>query len=238
MWTEKRQYLLQVAAMDKAQQAEANVNSAKLEKEINQLEKELSEGSELFSKNFDKENFNWKSVKKSLKDNQYAVEMLRFRYFDKTFTDSVIYAALILSNKSDKGPQTVILPNGKSMESRFIKYYRNVIINKTDEDDYSYNAFWQPLKAHIKDGAKVYVSNEGVYNELNLESLKSSDGSYVIDKNVIAVVSNTKDIIVKEHKKTEAASKAVFFGNPTLYAKAGASNPISQLPGTETEVKW
>lgn len=236
LWTEKKQYLLQVAAMDKDQQSANKVNIGRLEKEINQLEKDLSEGSEMFSKNYDNDEANWKKVKKSLKENEFAIEILRFRHFDRTFTDSVIYAAMVLSAKSEKGPETIIFPNGNRMENALIRYYRNVIINKVDEDEFSYDAFWQPIKKFIPDGSIVYVSNEGVYNELNLESLINKEGRYAIDKNSIAIVSNTKDLINKNTIKVNGNKKAVFFGNPTFYASANTNKLIPQLPGTEAEV--
>ena len=72
---------------------------SKLSKQINALEKQLSEESEDFAGAFDSEQYNWKDVKKSLKENEYAIEIIRFRHFDKQFTDSVLYAALILNKK-------------------------------------------------------------------------------------------------------------------------------------------
>lgn len=264
-WTGKKQLLISALSMSKEAQQQAGLEPSKIEKEINALEKELSESSELFAKNFEKKNPGWKDLKSKLKSNEYAVEMIRFRYFDKNFTDSVVYAALIVSNKTEKAPIVVKMPESKKMESKYLKYYKNVVINKLDGDDYSYDVFWKPIKANIPDNATVYFSSEGVYNELNLESLQAEDGSFVIDKNTIIPVSNSKDILStqreeKASKGALTASKVTLFGNPLFYSTAtntkqggkaedraiakinnniyasASQNVISQLPGTEIEV--
>lgn len=263
-WTAKKQLLVSAISMSAEAQQEADLNPDKLEKEINTLEKELSESSELFSQTFEKINPSWKMLKLALKPNEVAVEMMRFRYFDKSFTDSIVYAAIIVSKDIKKGPELVVLSEGENLEKRYLKYYKNVVINKSEADDYSYDVFWKEIKSKIPDNTTIYFSAEGVYNELNVESLQASDGSYVIDKNYIIPVSNTRDIISKfanfDFKKPQAlaASRVVLFGNPTFYASAAKSksgaaaedrsfarpdiygsasaNVIAQLPGTEIEV--
>ncbi|MFN0049940.1 MAG: tetratricopeptide repeat protein, partial [Cytophagales bacterium] len=264
-WTSKKQLLVTAISMSPEAQQLAGLNPDKLEKEINSLEKELSESSELFAQNFEKLKPSWKMLRLALKPNEYAVEMLRFRYFDKNFTDSVVYAALIVSKNSAKSPEVVVLSEGKKLETRYLKYYKNVVINKSETDDYSYDVFWKEIKAKIPDNKTIYFSSEGVYNELNVESLQAADGSYPIDRNDIVPISNTRDLLTNivgklEFKKPEAlsASKLVLFGNPTFYASAAkfkqggkeedrsiarpdiyasaSTNVIAQLPGTEIEV--
>lgn len=239
-WTSKKQLLISAVAMSKEAQQQAGLDPAKLEKEINALEKELSESSELFAQNNEKSNPNWQQLKAALKPNEYAIEMMRFRFFDKGFTDSIVYAALIVSKNTKKAPDVVVMDNGKKLETRFLKYYKNVVINKLDEDNYSYDVYWKPIKKFIPDGAIVYFSAEGVYNEISLESLQAQNDEFAIDKNDFVNISNTKDIIaartvVKSKSKDKeaepvkesgalAASKAVLFGNPTFYAAAKATN--------------
>ena len=127
----------------------------------------MSEESEDFAQAFESNQFTWKDVKKSLKPNEYAVEIVRFRHFDKQFTDSVIYAALVLHRKS-KAPELVLYPNGNLLDQRFFKYYTNTIIYKI-KDKKSYGQFWAKIDAIIPDSAKIYISADGVYNQMNVE---------------------------------------------------------------------
>ena len=99
----------------------------------------------------------------------------------------------------------------------------------------------------------MYFSGEGVYNQLNLETLKGPDGSYVLDKNVIVPVSCTRDIVPSVPSKRffakQTAAKApelsaFLLGNPQYYEKATVSESAGtaedanwdQLPGAEEEV--
>jgi CHAT domain-containing protein len=123
------------------------------------------------------------------------------------------------------------------MEKRYLSFYRNSIINKM-EDTYSYRVFWDPIQKEIGTTATIYLSPDGVYNQINLEAIPTPDGKYIIDNSNIIIVSNTKDIHIKKisKKQTVAANKATMFGNPTFYLTASTRKNIPALPGTEKEV--
>jgi CHAT domain-containing protein/tetratricopeptide (TPR) repeat protein len=253
-WMSKREFITTALSMSSEQRKEDGVDIKILEKEIETLEKSLSESSEIFASNYEKSTgYDWKAVKAALGPNEVALEIIRFRYFDKGFTDSVIYAAMAISSETKTGPDLVLMNNGNQMEKKFVKYYRNVIKFKL-EDQMSYEMFWKPIKKIIKDNAKVYLSPDGAYNQINLETLLAPDNSYVINKNEIIILSNTKDLIAKkasaenEKKKKQTPASATvkvdLYGNPDYYpATAKANNEssgkprISQLPGSEKEVK-
>jgi len=105
-------------------------------------------------------------------------------------------------------------------------------------DEFSYKVFWEPIQKGIGQNSTVFLSPDGVYNLINLETIPTPDGKYVIDNSNIVMVSNTKDLYLRKAKaKTASASNnATMFGNPTFYLTASASNSIPQLPGTEVEV--
>jgi CHAT domain-containing protein len=178
----------------------------------------------------------YENVKKSLGKNEVAMEMVRYRYFNHTFTDSIIYQALYV--KSDSGrPKSIELPEGHRMETKFFKYFRNIIITK-GEDKFSYKVFWEPIQKEIGLSSVIYLSPDGVYNQLNLEAIPTPDGKYVIDNANIVLVSNTKDLYLRKLKaKAGVPSKtATMFGNPAFYASASDNQKILALPGTEKEV--
>ena len=83
--------------------------------------------------------------------------------------------------------------NGKQLETRFFKFYRNSIIYQV-EDRFSYDAYWKPIIDNVGASATMYISADGVYNQINLEAIPTGDGKYVIDNSNIILVSNTKDI--------------------------------------------
>lgn len=244
-FNEKKELLTRSLAMSSTERADKGINVVQLQKEINQLEKELSEESEDFAMAFESQQFAWTDVKKSLKPNEYAVEFIRFRHFDTTFTDSVIYAALVLNRKS-KAPKLVLYPNGNELDKKFFKYYTNTIIYKV-KDKRSYGQYWQKVDAIIPDSATVYISADGVFNQMNVETMVDSNGTYVIDKNKIVYVSNTKDLAIRsaEGYRSTVESKnntAYLIGNPEFKGNSdeiSSSNKVSSiepLPGAEREI--
>lgn len=236
LWVEKKEFLTNALSMSTQQLVDNGIDLAALNGEIEKLEKDISEKSELFGQSFDEKKIKYTDVQKSMGKNDVAIEMVRYRYFDHSFTDSIVYVALYVKNDNAR-PKAIMLPDGSRMETRFFAYYRNSIISKIP-DQYSYKVFWEPIQKGIGAAANVYLSADGVYNLVNLEAIPTPDGRYVIDNANIIMVSNTKDLYLRKVKsKAVTASKtATMFGNPTYYMLASADRNISQLPGTEKEV--
>ncbi len=251
-WIGKKEYFSTVLSMSNAQIQENGINKIELQKEIESLEKYLSESSELFAQSYEsKLVYDWKQLKSMLAPNEAAVEMIRFRYFTTKFTDTIVYAALVLHKETKSSPEIVAMTNGKEMESRNIKYYRNCM-KFNIEDKFSYDVYWKNIQALIPaTKTRLYISPEGVYNQINLETLKAADGKYQLEKYQFVQVANTKDVLVDGYKKQRKTSSGetttkvkesniVLVGNPTYYP-ANVSDDyditIPQLPGAEKEVK-
>jgi CHAT domain-containing protein len=236
-WIQKKELLTVALSMSPAQLAENEIDPAGLTQEVERLEKELSEKSELFGQNFETKRIVFEDVKKSLKPNEVAIEMVRFRYFNHNFTDSVVYAGLYLTSNISK-PKAIIMKDGRNMETRYFKYYRNCITGKIP-DQVSYRVYWKPIVDEIGQASTVFLSADGIYNQINLESIPSPDGRFIIDNANIVLVSNTKDIYLRKVKSRAITNDntASMFGNPTFYLTASAdSRHIAALPGTEKEV--
>lgn len=235
-WLQKKEMLTVALSMSPAQLAENEIEPISLQQEVERLEKNLSQRSELFGQNFETRRITFDDVRKSLKPNEVAIEMVRYRYFDHDFTDSVIYAAMYLKPNTSK-PNAILLKDGKKMETRFFKFYRNAITGRI-RDEISYGVFWKPIQDEIGQAATIYLSADGIYNQINLEAIPTPDGKFVIDNANIVLVSNSKDMYLKKisSKLSLPENTASMFGNPTFYAAATARNAIAPLPGTEKEV--
>jgi len=235
-WIQKKEFLTTALSMSTEQLIENGIDPAVLTTEIEKLEREISEKSELFSQSFDNKKITYSNVQKALNKNEVAIEMIRYRHFNHSFTDSIVYVALYIKSDNSR-PKAIIMPNGHQMEKRYLSYYRNAIINQLS-DQYSYLVFWNPIEKEIGTTSTIYLSPDGVYNQINLEAIPTPDGKYVIDNSNIVMVSNTKDLHLRRIKKkqTIAANKATMFGNPTFYLTASASKSVPPLPGTEKEV--
>jgi hypothetical protein len=236
-WIQKKELLTIALSMSTEQLTQNEINTEALQQEVERLEKDLSQKSELFGESFENKRITFDDVKKALKPNEVAMEMVRYRHFNHTFTDSVIYAALYLKPENSK-PKVIIMKDGHKMETRYFKFYRNAIMGGLP-DNISYNVYWKTINDELGQVATIYLSADGIYNQLNLESIATPDGRYIIDNSNIVLVSNTKDIYLKKLKTGTnlRENTASMFGNPKFYlASADPSQSIASLPGTEKEV--
>jgi CHAT domain-containing protein len=236
LWIQKKEFLTNALSMSTEQLTVNAIDPAALTNEVEKLERTLSEKSELFGQSFENKKITYENVQKALSKNEVAIEMVRYRNFDHTFTDSIVYVALYVKNDNAR-PKVVQLPEGHRMETRFFKYYRNCITGKI-EDQYSYKVFWEPIQKQIGINTTIYLSPDGVYNQLNLEAIPTPDGKYVIDNSNIVMVSNTKDLYLRKVKSKGGvpSNTATMFGNPNFYLLASTAKTIASLPGTEKEV--
>jgi antitoxin component YwqK of YwqJK toxin-antitoxin module/CHAT domain-containing protein/tetratricopeptide (TPR) repeat protein len=237
---------------------EAGISLDSMDRLLERLEKDLNISVE--DKKQEKLTMtSWKEIQKKMLPGEASVEIIRFRNYTNYLTDSVVYAALIVTANTKENPDLVILPYGNELESRYLTFYRNAIKFRTP-DSLSYDVFWQPLEKKLKGINTLYLSLDGVYNQLNINTLMLPDGSYLLDKRKIIIVSNTKDVLVlksgSQISKNNSSQGVHLFGFPdydagmdNLPAKSGTErdvninmdfashNTITKLPGTKAEME-
>ncbi|MGB3468466.1 MAG: tetratricopeptide repeat protein, partial [Cyclobacteriaceae bacterium] len=189
-WIDKKELLTYALSLSSDQLTQNNISTGNLSAEIEQLEKELSKKSSIFNKANSDNRITWQQIQTKLNPNEVALEMTRFRYFDHHFTDSVVYAIFYLKPVKGTTPELILIGNGKELESKYLKYYRNSIIYRY-EDQFSYKNFWKPIEEKVGNLHKIYLSPDGVYNQINLEAIPTEDGRYVLDNSNIVLVNNT-----------------------------------------------
>lgn len=243
-WTRKKEQITAAMELGPEERKQAGIDIRKMENEAEALEIQLSKGSEEFKLASEERKVTWKSIRDILEKDEYATEIIRFRYFDKGFSDSVIYVALTINAKTRSNPSIVVLNHGRTMESRYINYYRNCVRYLID-DTLSYRVFWQPLKSVYLAGSRIYLSPDGVYNELNLESLMGPGRRFVIDEENIDLISSSRDIFSSKNLVARGADQrnvACLVGDPVFYMNknrkpSAGTETIAGLPGTREEVK-
>lgn len=245
-WLDKKELLSNAISMSQEQLESENINLAQLAREVELIEKSLSQQSELFSEGIIQKEYNWEQIKETLQPNEVAIEMVRFRYFDHYITDSVVYLMLILKNEKKSKPEFVVMENGNDMESKFFNNYRNAIKYRVT-DNFSYKNFWQQIEQAIGMNKTIYLSPDGVYNQINLEAIPIGNQQYLLDKTNIVLVSNTKDLYLRKENVVipQEEKTALLFGDPKFYLasrqnyisefRSGATQ-ISDLPGTQKEI--
>lgn len=242
-WIGKKETLTQALSLTTEQQAAEGINVKALEKDINTLEKELSKKSSAFSKQ-NKDKPNWKAIRKKLTEDEVAIEIVRFNQFTNIYTDTITYAALIITPKTKSAPIVKIIPNGNLLETENLGFYKSNLIFGFPDDE-SYNAFWKPIYDKIGTGKTVYFSADGVYNQINLESIPVDidKGDYIIDHSHIVLTSTTADVLTESVARSNNMNVSLF-GNPVFYKDLTPEEyneytprAITQLPGTYKEIQ-
>jgi len=230
-WLDKKEALARYYSLSKDDLKEQKIDLAALEQEANSMERSLSERSGDFSKGYSTEKIGFDKIASLLADNEAVVELIRIRSFEKDFTSDSKYAALVLTKNASQ-PKLVALENGTLMETRYAKFYRNAIQQKI-ADQFSYEQFWARIEPALAGKKVIYVSPDGVYNQINLNTLKKVDGDFVINKFDIAIIGNSKDLIGLKNSKASTSKKEAFLlGFPDY----GGSSPAA-LPGTKIEIE-
>lgn len=250
-WVEDKELLTAALSMSQQDLLESGINPVAMGQELELLEKNISLKSELFSQSADSKQVTWENVKSSLGENEVAIEMVRFRVFDHQFTDSVMYALLYVKGDKRSEPKMVLIEDGEELENRYLKTYRNSIKYKI-KDKFSYERFWKPIQDEMGALATLYISPDGVYNQINLEAIPTPDGKYVLDNSNIILLSNTKDLFMNKIRTRVIAEEeyAMMFGNPQFYLATKPGSPLPEsgltrssaqvvtpLPGTKREIE-
>lgn len=205
-----------------------------LQQSADRLEKELTRKSAVFAKQFTRRKLTWTDVQKTLNEKEAAIEVIRYNTYSPdsggAFSDKINYAFLIVTTETRNQPDLVLLDNGNEMESKFLNFYRNNIRFAMD-DTRSYanyaGALVEYLAAHGV--GKVFLSPDGVYNQISINTLKDpKTGGFLVDNFDIRLVTNTRELVNQKSVRSGSQS-SILIGYPKFNLKGP-----SQSKGTAT----
>ncbi len=229
-WLDKKETLARYYSLSTEDLKNQKIDLATLEQEANSMERSLSQQSEEFSQGYETTKPDYQQLTKLFTDKEAVVELIRIQVYDKNFTSGSKYAALVLA-KNYVDPKLIVLDNGEQLETRYAKFYRNAIQQKI-ADTYSYDQFWARIEPALVGKTTIYFSPDGVYNQINLNTLKKADGHFVINQFDLVIVGNSKDLITYKSKKANVAKKNAFLlGFPDY-----GGTTVAALPGTKVEI--
>ncbi len=229
-WLDKKDQLGRLYGYSKGKLKKQNIDLKALEDEANAIEKDLSQRSGEFSTAFSSKNLSYDIITDQLADDEAVVDLVRVTKFDQDFTDDIYYLAMISKNGLET-PAYVLLENGSELESSLAKYYRRAIqFNVSDK--LSYKKFWEGIEGQLSGIDKVFFSPDGIYNQININTLRLPDGDYIIHKHNLVVIGNSADIVgIKSAGDAIRKKDAFLLGFPTY-----GSADIPELPGTKVEI--
>jgi CHAT domain-containing protein len=212
---------------------ERPTNYEQLTAKTETLEKELIRQSSAFTEAKNSLSINWKQIQDKLQDNELAIDLVAFSYYNKKWTDSIVCSAFVVG-KNFKAPKYIPLFEQKQLEF-FIKR------NSKDHDtiqatnlnkQYSYKAvsdlFLKPLANELKGIATIYLSPSGLGNQIDFSALPVSETQTLGEKYQVHILGSTAEIVNYKvaHLDPKTNLELVLYGNID-YDKSEATNKVT-----------
>ncbi len=238
-WTHQREQLSKLYTLPgNTKNKQGRIDSLKVS--VNALEKEMNITAEDMTQDKGGSRITWNQVQSTLGPQEAAVEIVRFRYYERYVRDSVIYAALVLTAETKLAPELVLLTDGKKLEGRALQFYKNAISAQL-KDTVSYGNFWSPIAKAVKGKSRLYLSLDGVYNQINLNTLMGPNGNFLVSEANLTLLSNTKDLMAIKGRRVKrlSFSTATLFGFPTFFIgkdKMKEMEPARQRDFSDTDM--
>ena len=228
-WLDQKEMLARYYSYSQEELEDREVNLDSLESAANANEKQLSQQSDLFNEGYSLKSVSYQSVAAMLKPDEIVLEIIKVRKFSNNLTDDSSYIILALTSNSQL-PEIQIIDNGTQLEERYFRYYYNAIHQKI-VDEYSYDQFWTGIAPLVGNKKHIYLSVDGIYTQINLNTLRNASGKYIIDDFDLTLIGNSKEL-VEDKSTSNKSNKAYLIGNPDFGGEL-----IKTLPGTKKEIE-
>jgi CHAT domain-containing protein/lipopolysaccharide biosynthesis regulator YciM len=151
----------------------------------------------------------WQDVQKHLRPGDVAVEFVHFRLYDKRWTDSTLYAALVLRS-GVQSPVWIPLCEQKQLQEALHTDTRDT--QEQTETLYLekgaqlYRLVWQPLEKELSKASNVYYSPSGLLHKIAFSALPAGGGGQLLsDRYSLYPVSSTREIARLKRETSVAA---------------------------------
>ncbi len=247
-WTLLRKQIADLSSLKSTEIAQNKKQIDSLNAQADIIEKGLTRKSSAFTSSFINQGVKYQNIQSALEPSEVAVEIIRVQ-----LDESAVYLGLLVS-RLNNNPQLIYIGKGDQLELNGYNRYKNAIQFKV-EDLESFDYFWLPIQKTIPvDISKIYFASDGVYHKLNLATLYDPTlKTYLLEKYEIIQVTSTKAVFESRNSNSvldPTTSSYLLVGRPDYDLGKTANNAndvlatrsfslenISDLPGTEEEIK-
>ena len=188
--------------------------------EANDIEKALVARSSIFAEKTKLERATWQQVRDALQTGEAAVEFARFDFYEKKWTNAAYYVALVVTPETKDQPEYIFLGEEKQLQVGAVASLQRVVQMRglLQEPEArlpganAYQLIWKPLEKALAGKTRIYVSPDGILNQLPLGIIPAPDGKLEMEKYDLRLLSSTRDILRSEPPR--AAATALLVGDP------------------------
>jgi len=217
-WISTLEYLNVQYGQDIKELVRRGIDLDSLRRKAENIEIELSRRSEFLGRERTEALATWKDIQTALHEGEAAIEIIRVRDERVQARDSIYYAALIVTKDTKDHPILVLLNNGNELETKYLEdfNYHIYVQEERQTPDELYDQYWKRIQENLKGISRVFLSVEGVYNQINLGTLYDPEtGKYLIEEMEIRLLTNSRDLVIQPRERITPSSKtAQLFGYP------------------------
>jgi CHAT domain-containing protein len=175
---------------------------------------------------------NWKQVQEKLQSNEIAIDLLAYSYYNKKWTDSIVYAAFVV-RKGYKAPKYIPLFEEKQLKYLIVRNSKDDdtiqarILNKQYLDKVISDLFLKPLEKELQGISNIYLSPSGFGNQLDFSAFPVSATQTLGEKYQVHILGSTAEIVNYKttHLDPKAKLELLLYGNID-YNKSEATSII------------
>ncbi|MBK7344856.1 MAG: CHAT domain-containing protein [Saprospiraceae bacterium] len=203
-------------------------NIAELKEKANIVEKELARTVYGYAETI--RQVKWQEVQKALNSNEAAIEFVNFQINFPHSSDSMMYAALLLTSKS---PQPVFIPlfeerdvqnsisrkgSGDQQEFAAQLYTRGLVPHGVvNNQEGLFDLLWKPLDSLLTGIKKIYYSPAGILNKINFDAIPGrfdsrDDVLTLSEKYELVRLGSTRSVVIPDATSINPSNEIVLYG--------------------------
>ena len=162
-----------------------------------------------------------KTIVQHLSKDEAAVEFIRFRLYNKSWTDSIIYAAIILLSGKNNA---MFIPLFEENELKKLMQFSNnsgeAAVNYlyppahrgTEVSNSLYKLIWQPLQSLLDNINTVFYAPCGLLYKISFAALHTNDNKLLIEKYDLKQLLCTRSLALTAAEKTNVKTASLWGG--------------------------
>ena len=175
-----------------------------LQEQADKLDKEVTKASQDYRELKADISKTWQDVQRELKPTEAAIEFVHFQLFDKQWTDSTMYAALIVRPEIE-APIWIPLFEQEKLETLLQSEYKNTKLQienlYSQKGDQLYQLIWQSLEKELQDVKTVYYSPSGLLHKISFNSIPTDQKDILLsDKYNLHLLSSSREIALLKNE--------------------------------------
>jgi len=162
----------------------------------------------------------WKDIRNNLLNNEIAIDFINYQEYNKEWSDTTLYAALIIRKDSEAPVYVTLFEQSQLSELLNDDFHItanriNKLYNGSNPRFFNgqklYELIWKPLEQHLEGIKTVYYSPAGLLNRISFSALPVNS-LCLTDKYNLHLVSSTQEVVKKGKEQSVILSPVKYIG--------------------------